>query len=295
VLSLIMPVRVGEIDMKNVDKSRMFFILGAQDPEMNKIEEVLKEENLKFGYALNNKGERVKPFEANRAVGVSETLTVTDVPYMVECRVTGLDYAMVVDHHNPGDPGYGLPPSLYLEGSSLGQVFKLLGRESSKEDLLVAAADHCLGAAYRGQCPGVDPIDLREWRSNSRASFQGISREEYDVSLDEGIEFVKDLPELETPVGPFKDSRSTDGHRQLPEASAILGLPVLYRKEMRDRKLGKDAPVDGVKVGLLNGSPEEIRYFLDQLVPELGLLKPYGDPDRGFAGAYEELPSSMKD
>lgn len=30
--------------------------------------------------------------------------------------------------------------------------------------ILVAAADHCLAAAYRGECPGVDPDTLMQWR-----------------------------------------------------------------------------------------------------------------------------------
>ena len=35
-----------------------------------------------------------------------------------------------------------------------------------------AAADHCLGAAYQGLCPGVDPDELMQWRVESRAKFQ---------------------------------------------------------------------------------------------------------------------------
>jgi hypothetical protein len=30
--------------------------------------------------------------------------------------------------------------------------------------VLAAAADHCLAAAYRGECPGVDPDALMRWR-----------------------------------------------------------------------------------------------------------------------------------
>src|SRR5690606_24433639 len=42
------------------------------------------------------------------------------------------------------------------------------------DDLVyTAAADHCLGAAYRGECPGVDPDALMHWRVAQRATFQG--------------------------------------------------------------------------------------------------------------------------
>jgi len=40
------------------------------------------------------------------------------------------------------------------------------------EIVLVAAADHCLAAAYRGECPGVDPDAVMRWRAESRAKFQ---------------------------------------------------------------------------------------------------------------------------
>jgi len=35
--------------------------------------------------------------------------------------------------------------------------------------VLCAAADHCLGAAYRGECPGVEPDELMQWRAESPA------------------------------------------------------------------------------------------------------------------------------
>jgi hypothetical protein len=44
-----------------------------------------------------------------------------------------------------------MPPERYLEGSSLGQVLRLVEREPSETQRLLAAADHCLTAAYQGQ------------------------------------------------------------------------------------------------------------------------------------------------
>src|SRR5690606_1931199 len=45
--------------------------------------------------------------------------------------VDGIDWSGVVvkiDHHRPGDPGYGQPPSKFLEASSIGQVIAVLAR-----------------------------------------------------------------------------------------------------------------------------------------------------------------------
>ena len=38
----------------------------------------------------------------------------------VECRMTGREPLVRVDHHHPGDPGYTSAPEDYLLGSSLG-------------------------------------------------------------------------------------------------------------------------------------------------------------------------------
>src|SRR5690606_37923801 len=39
--------------------------------------------------------------------------------------------------------------------------------------VFAAAADHCLAAAYRGECPGVDTDALMRWRVAVRAEHQG--------------------------------------------------------------------------------------------------------------------------
>lgn len=108
----------------------------------------------------------------------------------------------VCDHHRPGDPGYGRPPAEYLEASSAGQLCLLLqaagllpagmplpilsdwleDRRGLEPLRFVAAADHCLEAAYRGLCPGVDPDALMDWRAAQRAAFQ--RRAKADVLAD---------------------------------------------------------------------------------------------------------------
>lgn len=103
---------------------------------------------------------------------------------------------IVVDHHRKGDPGADCGPKDFLRGSSLGQVARLLGIDvimvggeptlvfppsapwaeetlNAGALLLAAAGDHCPGAAYRGECPGVDPDELGRWRAATRAAFQG--------------------------------------------------------------------------------------------------------------------------
>src|SRR5690606_38859652 len=149
--------------------------------------------------------------------------------YAVECiDMLPNNWWVRIDHHRPGDPGYGRPPAEFMAASSLGQVIAELARRQNlpavwrceehvlerapngcvkgnpygpywhvgitpadasrrlswgellydhslvlpRAFVLAAAADHCLAAAYRGECPGVDPDALLRWRAWERAQFQ---------------------------------------------------------------------------------------------------------------------------
>src|SRR5690606_41990813 len=48
--------------------------------------------------------------------------------YAVECIDVLPDGWVRIDHHRPGDPGYGRPPHEFLSVSSVGQVVVVLAR-----------------------------------------------------------------------------------------------------------------------------------------------------------------------
>ena len=220
------------------------WILGAPDPEMTAIEALLTECGERVAYALDDRGERVHAGSAYR--GVSHYYATDcgesgrcEAWYMVECAVPVPDAAqgVMIDHHRPGDPGYGRPPAEFLAASSIGQVISELARLDRlpaswpwtgapeghdkerglithwhdqhgvftstvvtvaynetgdgsygcdggqqaiipRDLVLTSAADHCLGAAYRGECPGVDPDALMRWRVETRAKHQGRRAED---------------------------------------------------------------------------------------------------------------------
>jgi hypothetical protein len=114
-----------------------FFILGAADPEMVAIEEMVIKSYHGVVYAM---------------VGVVIPILPGSTLIGVECAVTGITLDVVVDHHRPADPGYGKEPAQYWEASSNGQASALLGIQPKAQMQLVAAADHWLAAAYAGQC-----------------------------------------------------------------------------------------------------------------------------------------------
>ena len=111
------------------------WILGAADPEMEKIESLLRECGEKIGYAMMC-GERVHSGNAYRAIadrGWGECVPIgSEIWYLVECAVfsPGNVSKVVIDHHRPGDPGYGRSPSEFLSASSIGQVIAQLTRAS---------------------------------------------------------------------------------------------------------------------------------------------------------------------
>jgi hypothetical protein len=182
------------------------YVLGASDPEMTLIKDVLTRAQAPWTQALCADGKAVSPTSAYGfpyALGAGSRL---DAVVFVECFPDEESKERIlkdgikirtIDHHRPGDPGYGQPPLEYLWASSIGQVVRSLthdqrimlgayrrskesigdaeGRlrrtgapvtvctpcddhvdalpfELSQEIRFTAAADHCLGAAYAGDC-----------------------------------------------------------------------------------------------------------------------------------------------
>lgn len=370
------------------EKSRLF-VLGAQDPEMVAIENLLRACGEKIAFACDKNHGRVHPGNAYKAAGALDDgdqfcqIPGEDEVVLVECRFDdrhplqpgqvsvytdpqaggpvyfpssgaeeyyGDQAVSVVDHHRPGDPGYGRDAEEFLPSSSVGQIVSLLVKEGGwpaergweyrpqrhnlrpagefyelPEDgqwvvagasalgnyygvvpnnlLFAAAADHCLGSAYRGKCPGVDPDGLMRWRVETRAAFQKRTVEAVLADVEAARKRLrysvaqwtcpecggsKFDPATGTETchycdgngggGPYEVARF-DGMPiipELPEAAAREGIP--FVATVRDQD-GRE------KVVLQAASPELVRRFL---VGEIitGLTGLYGDPARGFAGGY---------
>src|SRR5690606_10452727 len=341
-------------------ESRLW-ILGAPDPEMEAIEALLRECGERVIHAKLPSGERIRSGQFGAPVHIGDASTV----YTVECDlplaygepehepdvgqviIDGRRYmsarhsALRIDHHAPGDPGYGRPPSEFLAASSVGQVIAELARlgrlpedwprlgtswgwtwqrgelvtrgghpaqpgfplgwwvttreegetgdasygsdcgetaEVPRDLVLCAAADHCLGAAYRGECPGVDPDALMRWRVESRARFQGRPEAQLLADIEKARTVLRAAPELE--LAPGVRARDMRGVKvcELPEASARENLCFVAD--------GLPGPDGRLKVVCQSGSHEQIRAFLEHWAPAQGLTDLYGDPARGFAGAY---------
>lgn len=284
------------------------WILGAPDPEMEAIEAVLRSDGERYGYAVAG-GTRVHSGNAYRAAAVQwagdpPMAGVDTVWYLVECAVTVSDIHLVevIDHHRPGDPGFGRPPAEYWTASSLGQVCAVLGiLILDTEAQCTAAADHCLGAAYADRCPGVDSKKLATYRTEARAKQQGRTVEAVQADIDAAQKLLRsasevcllgisDMPHTEDHDWSrsvcdgcareevwVADMRNASPIPELPEAATRLGISYLS---------GPLIGPDGRKKYTVSGTPVEVRAFFDWAERE-DLVDAYGDPERGFAGAYE--------
>ncbi|NEX64610.1 TetR family transcriptional regulator [Noviherbaspirillum galbum] len=257
------------------------FILGALDPEMREIARVLGVHRYAVAWAATGgqKCNSSSAYDADSALQMvqgrwrNQLILPRQPVVFVECAVARHAPVLRIDHHHPGDAGFDCRPHDFLRGSSLGQLLHLLGLEPDDTQRLLAAADHCLTSAYQGECPGVDPDELLFLRASWQAKMSSrpfgvvvssildaarLVRERYDAL--EGAALFLD-PTLMVP--------------DLPEGAARAGRPVRYRSM---------EPGGQVKEMLKGASAEMISSFMESH-HALG-RRVYGNPYRGYAGAY---------
>ena len=247
-----------------------YFILGAPDHEMIEIARVLTSTHQAFSHATVS-GKVVKSKTAYLATGIEGVIPAGAELIFVECAVMGLRPTQVIDHHHPGDPGFGMAPKDYLLGSSLGQLLALLGLEPTAEQRIIAAADHCLKHAYDGECPGVDIDQLAQWRVYTRARARNISESELVVQIGAAEKALQAAPRIklaDIDVAWFEQTTP-----ELSEASARIGMPYAYAWAEPDGTL---------KAGIKSAPAIAVKTWMDTC----GLKGVYGDPQRGFAGGY---------
>lgn len=277
------------------------FVLGAADPEMNRIEAVLRHLGADAVYAAF-RGVDGTVARVHGGVAYKATLLLDSegrpmdpsaldgsTPVWVECAVQDGDRSpessYVLDHHNPGDPGFGGAPELFWESSSLGQLWKLLldhgvdavaaAAAFGEDARLLAASDHCPSHAFQNRCPGIDVGALRSMRRANAAQFQKKELAAFDAEVDAAVAALLSLPEVVTSAGTYRVS--TGDIPQLNHAQLEAGVPVEYRMQGNTRD-------PRVKVGLLGGEPELIKLWMDSKAGSL--VDIYGDPARGYAGGY---------
>lgn len=270
---------------------KALFVLGAADPEMKAIERLLSAADAPFIHAVVD-GKRVYPanaYEAELPPAATGVIARGGVVYLVECIGRAPPGVRRIDHHHPGDPGYGRLPADYWAASSLGQTVAALAESGiarvavTPEMRMVAAADHCLGDAYRGHCPGVDPDALLAWHVASRSAFEHRSADAVLRDVEATRTILRDAPRVE--LAPGIEAADVRGQTvaELLLAAAREGQCCLSAVRARDGR---------TKIGCLVGSAGQVTAFMQRWAPANDLHDVYGDPVRGFAGAFVEPRSS---
>jgi len=265
-------------------RSRYHFHLGAPDPEMDFIEDILKLLQIPYTYAMY-RGARVHHCDAYRAEHVPAREIGRRTLVFVECAVRRQPPDILIDHHNPGDAGHSLGPEHFWEASSVGQLFALLELAPTDNAKLIAAADHCYAAAVRGKCPGIEPYKVRKLKR------EGMYKHEHP-NMDHGLiqRYVDRLQR--SPQIVLADERVVFlpedlGRGHAPEyiaaqyAATELGVPVILRNHMphsRQQRLHLCGPLE----------PFTVKYFMQFWAPRHELVRVYGAPMRGYAGGYLE-------
>ncbi|MGP1684987.1 MAG: hypothetical protein ACTS8S_21905 [Giesbergeria sp.] len=153
------------------------------------------------------------------------------------------------------------------------------------------------------------PDDLLSWRIRDRAKFQG--REESEVRAD--IEAAREeLSAAQTIwLQSRTETREFDKFGQAPEWSGYpkdrqedvdlcsapvrdmrrdMPIPELVEAATRDGYSYISGPLigqDGRRKFTCSGTKEVVEAFMQHFAPAQGWTGIYGDPARGFAGAYE--------
>lgn len=262
------------------------FLLGADDPEMRAISEVLKAANCEVRYATAD-GRRVHPGNAYKA-DVCERGELTLV--LVECEPLELSGGewIRIDHHRPGDPGYGLGPARFWEASSLGQIATRMHQWPSdlfSEYKVLAAMDHCPAAAIRGECPGVAPEAVVALKvveiARATGEPEGVVGElidRYTLAI-AGCPSVDGLPGVVNLTAEELGCGYSAPYLTAQVAALANGCAVLLRH--------RDTPEGAEKVVLSgHATPEMIERFISDWGPTQGLIGIYGVPERGYAGGY---------
>lgn len=268
------------------------FVLGSGDIEMETIEALVNQRGFVSSRAMKYE-EYVNPRNAYEA----DPEEVYGCPVvLVECEPVNhaeLNVIARCDHHRPGDAGFDCGPDDFMNGSSLGQVMKLLsggefefknlqwylnGEVVDRRLVAIAAGDHCLGHAYAHRCDGISPEEILEIRVEEKALFRAANADDIMEEIKASIRIIRELPAVTVGGWKFADARRMN-ISELPEASAFTGTAVMYsRLDPRENR---------VKVGVLNGEKESLEAWMKWAEDNPELEGVYGNPTRGYAGAYQ--------
>lgn len=143
-----------------------------------------------------------------------------------------------------------------------------------RELVLIAAGDHCLAAAYAGECPGVDPDELWELRITMRAEYRKVPREQILAEIEKARQILREAPR----IAGIADLRKSF----IP---GLLDVACRDRQPFLSEIYGRNHRETSRRVVLRAADAQTIERFLrGEIVPHLTDF--FGGPARGFVGGF---------
>ena len=265
------------------------YVLGAPDPEMSRIEEILAENCLPFVHATQPNGERADPRTAYNSdprtfALPSVNLVLVEAGFASNSSVNITD---TIDHHNPGDPGYDADPKDSWHASSLGQLMHRLNLVPTEDDMLLGATDHNFAATVNGLVEGVDPELALRYKATGIAKTHGGTTEDvlrevsmYQATIANGglVDIANGASVVDLRLVDIGEGTTTE-YLAIQTAAAKLNVPVMVQSSN-----GPDSPGKIVLTGSVN--EDTVRAFMTEWGPQNGLTDMYGVPSRGYGGGY---------
>lgn len=265
----------------------MVFYLGAKDPEMDRIEEILTQKEIEFKYATV-KDMRVHPgnayvFDGNETEFNKNAVFIECFPLILKGQEQKFHR---IDHHRPCDEGFHMSPSSFWEASSIGQLYKTLSINNGAlyNDLILAAMDHCLPEALNGLLPGIHTKDVLNRRIFEISKANNLTIEEIHQKIQNYKTTILSLPIKRINGVELYDLRKVHlGYGYNSEllsaqtAASILGVSILL-------KHGDIPGKEKVTLSGVNSSDNVIS--IQEYLKSQGLQNIYAVPLRGYCGGY---------
>jgi hypothetical protein len=276
------------VEKEELTLEKLDFLLGFRDREMNRIQELCETWQLPYRFATSS-GVRVNPNNSYEADAV--TLSPGRILVLVECEprefVGDVGLIRRIDHHRPIDRGYHMPPELYWQASSLGQFYALLGLGlPTKEDLVIAARDHCLFAAMEGKCSGVTPQEAERYGQQSFAKENGVYLSEVQKRMGEMTTAIQASPTVLIGKQEAIDFRhfSTGIANSLDD---LIAKQIFANRGQAGLIRCKNQPQDPDKVMMCGATPEAIEDFRTSWGPKQGLSNFFYVVTRRYVGGFD--------
>lgn len=274
--------------------SDLFFFLGAKDPEMDRIEEILIEHNMAYKYAMINNirvhpgnayNFYVKPCEINEY-----TIFIECFPYQLQGEESNYQR---IDHHRVCDEGYYMKADQFWDASSIGQLYKMLNIQSDilYDDMILAAMDHCLPQALSGNLPGIKINDVLQRRilEISKTASMNVKQVEEKINLYKDIIALAPIKN----INGFEIHDLTDTHLgygysadllSAQTAASLIGVPILLKHG--DAPLREKITLSGIN------TPENV-IIVEEYLKKEDFKYIYSVPTRGYCGGYFWLISGL--